>query len=173
MAANLKMEYSPEGILTIKEERFIVENPRARQEHARDWAREYARNLSSKREVELARARKLIQRARELQHQAQAVAEAANIAFAERFQRLMTQWNNETGHYSLTFKRAMHPAYQQIIGMGEKAIPHILRALRERPTGHWFWALRAITGTDPAQAEDDIDHAIQKWIDWGTGQGHI
>lgn len=50
----------------------------------------------------------------------------------------------------------MHPAYQQIIGMGEKALPLILRDLRDRPTGHWFWALNAITGEEPTLGESAI-----------------
>ncbi len=85
---------------------------------------------------------------------------------ALRFQHLADQWHKETGHYSLMFKRAMHPAYQQIIGMGKDAIPFILDDLREQPTGHWFWALGAITGEDPTLGEADIDKAIQAWLSW-------
>lgn len=89
-----------------------------------------------------------------------------NYDLAQKFQRLADRWHNETGHYSLMFKRAMHPAYQQIIGMGKDAIPLILSDLRERPTGHWFWALGAITGEDPTLGEADIDRAIQAWLKW-------
>lgn len=89
-----------------------------------------------------------------------------NYDIAQRFQRLADQWHNETGHYSLMFKRAMHPAYQQIIGMGKDAIPLILNDLRVRPTGHWFWALGAITGEDPTLGQADIDKAIQAWLKW-------
>ncbi|SRR6266705_563228 len=85
---------------------------------------------------------------------------------AQRFRHLADQWHNETGHYSLMYKRAMHPAYQQIIGMGTDAISFILADLRERPTGHWFWALGAITGEDPTLRETDIDKAIQAWLKW-------
>ena len=56
---------------------------------------------------------------------------------------------------------AMHPAYQQIVGMGRSAVPFILKELANGP-GHWFWALRAISGEDPVssqgqgrRAEDD------------------
>lgn len=173
MAARLKMQYSPEGVLTLKEERFIVESPRAKQERAGDWAREYARNLSRKREMELAHARLMIQRAKELHEQIQSAVNVANAALAERFRRLVNQWSNETGHYSLAFKRAMHPAYQQIIGMGDKALPFILTELRNQPTGHWFWALNAITGKEATLGEKDIDAAIQAWLKWGTERGHI
>src|SRR5947207_10431415 len=43
---------------------------------------------------------------------------------------------------------ALHPAYQQIIGMGKEAIPLILEEL-QREEDHWFWALKSITGDDP------------------------
>lgn len=89
-----------------------------------------------------------------------------------KFRRLAEQWRKDTGHLSVTFKKAMHPAYQQIIGMGEAAIPFILRELRERPTGSWFWALNAINGDeeDPAKDADDIDSAIEAWLRWGSEQ---
>ncbi len=90
-----------------------------------------------------------------------------------RFRRLADEWRRETGHYSLTFKRAMHPAYQQIIGMGKDALPLILRDLQERPTGHWFWALRAISGEDPARLEEDIDSAIHAWVRWGREHRYL
>ena len=40
-------------------------------------------------------------------------------------------------------KKLKHPAYQQIISMGEAALPLILREL-ERNKDHWFLALMAI-----------------------------
>ncbi len=91
----------------------------------------------------------------------------------ERFRRLADQWRRETGHISLTFKRAMHPTYQQIIGMGKDALPYILRDLQERPTGHWFWALNAISGENPAQLEEGIDSAIQAWLRWGNERRYL
>jgi len=167
MSANLQIEYSPEGIATVREKRFVFEDPRAEKE----WATDYARALTRKREQETVQL--LLERAREIQKRTQAAVDAANIAFAERFHRLVTQWNNETGHYSVTFKRAMHPCYQQIIGMGEKALPFILRDLRERPTGQWFWALNAITGESPTLDQRSIDDAVQAWLRWGTERGYI
>ena len=53
-----------------------------------------------------------------------------------------------TAMFSSITEIAMHPAYQQIIGMGSIAIPFIMRELENRPA-HWFWALKSITGEDP------------------------
>ena len=47
----------------------------------------------------------------------------------------------------------MHPAYLDIIGMGDKAVPLILRDLKKE-TSHWFIALRAITKSSPVRPED-------------------
>lgn len=89
------------------------------------------------------------------------------------FRNLVGRWRRETAMHSVTLKKAMHPAYQRIIGMGKDAIPLILRELLERPSGHWFWALNAITGEDPAQVTDSIDDAIQAWLRWGREHGYI
>jgi hypothetical protein len=64
---------------------------------------------------------------------------------------------------------ALHPAYQQIIGMGPVALPFLLRALRRRPE-HWFWALKAITGADPVQPEHrgQVRMMAADWLEWAT-----
>ena len=73
----------------------------------------------------------------------------ANSQVQERFARLASQWHAETAHLSSTSQMAMHPAYQEIIGMGWAAVPLILADLMQN-RGHWFWALRAITGDKPS-----------------------
>ena len=90
----------------------------------------------------------------------------------ELFQELADQWRRETAHLSLAIKKVMHPAYQRIIGLGPNAVPLILRELQRRP-GHWFWALKAITGDDPAQPEDTISQAAQAWLRWGKERRYI
>ena len=68
----------------------------------------------------------------------------------------------------------MHPAYQQIIGMGEEALPLILEELSRRP-GHWFWALKAITGEDPVPAEHagEVPEMTRAWLEWGRQHDYI
>ena len=58
---------------------------------------------------------------------------------------------------------ADHPAYREIIAMGEPAIGLILAELETRPD-HWFEALRALTGEDPVPPEARGDAP-------GDGQG--
>jgi hypothetical protein len=90
----------------------------------------------------------------------------------ELFRQLADQWRKETAHLSMAIKKVMHPAYQRIIGLGPDAIPLILRELQRRP-GHWFWALKAITGEDPAQSESTVSQAAQVWLQWGKEHQYI
>ncbi len=75
---------------------------------------------------------------------------------------------------SSTTGRAMHPAYQQIIGMGKEAIPLLLRGLDQQEPEHWFWALAAITGEDPVPPGDrgNVRRIADAWLRWGRQQGH-
>jgi hypothetical protein len=63
----------------------------------------------------------------------------------------------------------MHPAYQQIIGMGVDALPLILREL-EREPDHWFWALEAITGENPVPPTDRgrLNEMARAWLRWAS-----
>src|SRR5438046_2374012 len=88
------------------------------------------------------------------------------------FRALVERWRRDNRLISSARKMALHPAYQQIIGKGPAVVPLILRDLQARPD-HWFWALHAITGEDPAPAEADFDSAVQAWLEWGRSRGHL
>ena len=88
------------------------------------------------------------------------------------FQDLARRWKRETMHMSSLTRTSMHPAYQCIIGMGQTAVPFILRELQQHG-GHWLWALHAITREDPAPEGSDFDSAVQAWLSWGRRHGHI
>ena len=90
----------------------------------------------------------------------------------KKFKALAEQWRRDTEHVSFVKKACMHRAYQQIIGMGRDAIPLLLRELQQNPD-HWFWALNAITGEDPAQSEDTFDGAVKAWLTWGKENGYL
>lgn len=93
---------------------------------------------------------------------------------ALRFNTLKAEWESETAHLSSVTEISIHPAYQQIIGMGAIALPYILDELRRKP-GHWFWALKAITGEDPVSPSErgKIKQMAEAWLKWGRGQGYI
>lgn len=93
---------------------------------------------------------------------------------ASKFGRLAKQWKKETAHVSSNSQRAVHPAYQRIIGMGEAAIPFLLHELDREPDD-WFWALNTITEADPvpARARGKMERIARAWITWGRKRGFV
>lgn len=67
----------------------------------------------------------------------------------------------------------MHPTYQRIIGMGPRVVPLLLAEL-ERKSGHWFWALHAITGANPVpeDSEGNLRAMAEAWLEWGRQRGY-
>ncbi len=88
------------------------------------------------------------------------------LTFAQR----MEQWHVERGFTSSLSEMFACPSYQQIIGMGEKALPLILAQLRREgdDPDHWFAALEAITGHDPIpeDAYGDTLKMAEAWLSW-------
>lgn len=95
------------------------------------------------------------------------------VRVEQRFQELAATWRRETAHLSSIAAKSEHPAYQEIIRMGQDAIPLILRELARGPD-HWFWALHAITGENPVPAEDTgrLGRMSQAWLRWGAAHGY-
>jgi hypothetical protein len=91
---------------------------------------------------------------------------------AGRFQSLAQRWKKDTAHVSNIGKKALHPAYQEIIGMGKAAIPLLLTELRREPDD-WFWALNAITGAQPVPPDSrgNLKEMTAAWLQWGSTQG--
>ena len=93
----------------------------------------------------------------------------------DEFQNCAAAWKRDTGHLSVEGDIASHEAYQSIIGMGEKAIPLILKDLMREPH-HWFVALGELTGESPELREEDrgsIEALSDAWIEWGKSKGYI
>ena len=91
----------------------------------------------------------------------------------KRFHELAQQWKREVQFISSFTRMCMHPAYQQIIGMGLPAVSLLLRELQDNPH-HWFWALFAITGENPVAPDDagDFEKMRAAWMEWGKNQGY-
>jgi len=96
-------------------------------------------------------------------------AEAAR-KLRHEFETLADQWMADTRHLSVVNAKIVHPAYLQMIAMGQTVLPLILKSLEERPA-HWFAALRAIARTDPAPEGASPARARQAWLEWGRQQG--
>lgn len=102
------------------------------------------------------------------------VVPAPDENFEARFRALTDKWREETGLLSSPTKKAAHPAYQQIIEMGEKAVPLILRDMQTHP-GHWSMALQAITGENPVpkEAAGHVSQVAKAWMEWGRKKGYL
>ena len=97
------------------------------------------------------------------------------------FNVLADKWEKETAYYSFMAQMAQHHSYQQILDMGEEAIPLILRRI-EQNGGLWYHALETITGTQsPAgitRLKTEGWHTISvkevnaAWLQWGREQGY-
>ncbi|YAF96120.1 MAG: hypothetical protein AB3A66_26990 [Nodularia sp. CChRGM 3473] len=100
-------------------------------------------------------------------------AVSRNVEMEATFTALVNQWRDENRGVSSTNQMSMHPAYQQIIGMGEAVIPLLLREL-EKKSGHWFWALKSITREDPVPPEyrGKVKEMIKVWLEWGKNRGY-
>jgi len=92
-----------------------------------------------------------------------------------RFRKLAKAWKAETLLMSKVSKRILHPAYQKIIGMGEPAIPLILKELVENGPDDWFWALTAITDHNPISNDiaGDMVAMTEAWLQWGRNAGYL
>jgi hypothetical protein len=66
----------------------------------------------------------------------------------QRFRRLEAQWMEDTRFLSSSTQIKSHPAFLEIIGMGDAVVPFMLRDLEEKPR-LWVWALPKITGDNP------------------------
>src|SRR5207244_8223327 len=91
----------------------------------------------------------------------------------ERFRRLEAKWTAETGYLSSYTDIVEHPAFQEIIRLGEAIVPFMLRDLDERPR-LWVWALPEITGADPVPPGEggNIAKMSEAWLRWGREHGY-
>jgi hypothetical protein len=92
----------------------------------------------------------------------------------DSFERLKNQWKSETANVSSLSQIILNDAYQQIIGMGPRAIPLILSSLREE-LDWWFPALRALTGANPVREADlgDLEAMRAAWLEWAVLNGYL
>jgi hypothetical protein len=89
-----------------------------------------------------------------------------------KFNELMDEWRTQRSRASsFSSANASLPAYQFIIGMGEKALPYILRELSKKDED-WYWALKAISREDPVPPEQRGKRSSmrQSWLEWGKAK---
>lgn len=92
----------------------------------------------------------------------------------QRFYFFSMRWKADTQYLSSINEMVLHPAYQQIVGMGPAVISSLLLELKKDPD-YWFEALKAITGIDPVAENDmgNLSKMVESWLDWGRVNGYI
>jgi hypothetical protein len=100
------------------------------------------------------------------------ISDQPSAVLIARFASLASAWRADTEFLSSSAEMADHPAYREIIAMGEPAVPLILAELETRPD-FWFEALRQITGADPVPpaARGDVRAMAEAWLEWGHSHG--
>lgn len=95
------------------------------------------------------------------------------MSLQDRFDELAATWRENTALHSSVTSIATDPSYQQIIGLGPPVIPLILRDLEQR-SGHWFWALSALTQADPVKPENRgvVAQMVVDWLEWARASGY-
>ena len=99
--------------------------------------------------------------------------EAEEEADQAEFDRLSRIWLDETMSMSSLTRMVKHPAYQEIIRMGPRVIPPILRDLEREPK-MWGPALHAITKATPVPKEDagKVGRVAAAWLKWAKDNGY-
>ena len=92
----------------------------------------------------------------------------------ERFAMLANCWHDETDFLSSPSSITSNDSYLQIISMGKRVIPMILKDLNEHG-GLWYTALRVLSGEDPVPVEawGDVERMKKAWLQWGSERGYI
>jgi hypothetical protein len=91
----------------------------------------------------------------------------------QRFQRLAAIWEAETHYLSDAHRIMEHPAFQEILRLGQAVVPLMLRDLEQKPR-LWVWALPRITGDNPVTSSEggNIRKMSEAWLRWGREKGY-
>ncbi len=101
------------------------------------------------------------------------VVSLRRVMLRDHLANLLDQWHDATQFSSSLAAKKAHPAYKDIVALGEEAIPLILDVLEQGPD-FIFMALHDITGEDPVHEEHRgrLPAMLQDWLDWGTEHGY-
>lgn len=105
---------------------------------------------------------------------AEAVEPAPSLE--DKFNRLANAWKSVAAGPASSISRIVtHPAYLEIISLGEKMIPFILRDLQKEPN-HWFVALKILARQfSPVKPQDagNMKKMTEAWLEWGRKNGKL
>jgi hypothetical protein len=89
-----------------------------------------------------------------------------------RFRELEARWWADTEFLSDPARIIAHPAFREIVSLGEEVVPLMLRDLEAGPR-LWVWALPEITGANPVPPDDagNIRRMSEAWLKWARENG--
>ena len=92
----------------------------------------------------------------------------------DELRELADTWYEETGHFSMWWHVAEHPAYQKILAEGASIMPFALNELANKH-GHWYAALRELTGENPVPEDEAgfVPKMTARWLQWGIDNGYF
>jgi hypothetical protein len=94
----------------------------------------------------------------------------------EQFRELTLLWKSDSRIRLSSSMQVIcgHPAYREIVEMGEVALPLIFDELKRAPD-HWFVALHEITGASPVLEcnRGRMDGMTDDWLRWGLEHGYV
>jgi hypothetical protein len=104
-----------------------------------------------------------------------ALIDGQTVTFAsprEKFDALVVEWRRLRDAGS-SIDDVVNDAYGQIVSMGYQAVPFLLREA-SRQSGHWFTALKWITGQNVVTPEmrGNLRAIRRAWLKWGTENGY-
>jgi hypothetical protein len=91
----------------------------------------------------------------------------------QKVERLLKQWDDDTAYLSNSQKIQSHPALQEIIELGQSALPTLFRHLEMTRSGHLSRVLTVITGAHPAPPEirGNGGEIASVWLAWSKDHG--
>jgi len=96
-------------------------------------------------------------------------------AVESKFRDLANHWAELTAYRSNMSALRRHPVFNEIVALGEPAVPLILRELEREPSVSWFGLLATMTGENPVPAElaGRVAEMAGAWLAWGRRQGYL
>ena len=89
------------------------------------------------------------------------------------FRRLFDVWDRDTFIHSCPDEIYGHWAYEQILGLGEPAVPYMLGEI-QRGNSKLMVALDSMFGGSPVRIpEPTTEEVMSAWMDWGEATGYV
>jgi hypothetical protein len=100
--------------------------------------------------------------------------QSSGATLGDRVKELVIRWKTERPPHSTLRRLTAHPAYRELVEIGDAAVPFLLSEMANDPD-HLFLPLGEITKIDPvpAHSRGKIREMADAWLEWGRSKGYI